>query len=413
MRICYFGTYRANYSRNQIMIAGLRANGVEVIECHEELWRGIDDRVGVLSGGWLNPSFWARAAKTYWRLIGKYRRMPAHDLLVVGYPGQFDVFLARWLARRRRVPLVWDVFMSLPLIAAERGLDAANPFVVALLRRVEKTALRLPDLLIQDTAQYVKWFCENYGIDPARFRLVPTGADDRVFKNLLYTEATEKHGKILDNPKKNFHILYYGTFIPNHGVEYIIEALRLLPPDADIHLELIGEGPTRPAAEELAKGYNLKNVTFTDRLEKSPLVKRISQADACLGSFGVTPQALMTIQNKVYETLAMAKPLITGESPGIRETFQHGKHLYTCERENPAALAQAIQTLRKDAHLREKLSREGYAYFQERFSVKRIGERFLGHLSEWSVKSSNRSSGSSSLPRYLITSLPHYLIPDP
>ena len=52
MRVCYFGTYRVRYSRNQIMIEGLRRNGVEVIECHEELWRGIEDRVEVASGGW-------------------------------------------------------------------------------------------------------------------------------------------------------------------------------------------------------------------------------------------------------------------------------------------------------------------------------------------------------------------------
>jgi len=166
MRVCYFGTYRANYSRNQIMRAGLRANGVEVIECHEPLWRGISDRVDILSGGWRRLSFWVRAARAYWRLVVKYRGMADHDLVIVGYPGQFDVFLARGLAGLRRVPLVWDVFMSLPLIAAERGLDAKNAFIMAVLRRIEKTALRLPDLLIQDTAQYVEWFAENYHIQP-------------------------------------------------------------------------------------------------------------------------------------------------------------------------------------------------------------------------------------------------------
>lgn len=33
LRICYFGTYRANYTRNQILIKGLRAQeGVVVYE---------------------------------------------------------------------------------------------------------------------------------------------------------------------------------------------------------------------------------------------------------------------------------------------------------------------------------------------------------------------------------------------
>jgi hypothetical protein len=52
LRVCYFGTYRANYSRNQIMIEGLRRNGVEVVECHERLWHSLEDRVQVASGGW-------------------------------------------------------------------------------------------------------------------------------------------------------------------------------------------------------------------------------------------------------------------------------------------------------------------------------------------------------------------------
>ena len=40
LRVCYFGTYRANYSRNQILIAGLRAQGVTVFETHATLWLG-------------------------------------------------------------------------------------------------------------------------------------------------------------------------------------------------------------------------------------------------------------------------------------------------------------------------------------------------------------------------------------
>ena len=57
LRVCYFGTYRANYNRNQMMIAGLRLNGVEVIECHATLWHGIEDRVETTKGGWRKPAF--------------------------------------------------------------------------------------------------------------------------------------------------------------------------------------------------------------------------------------------------------------------------------------------------------------------------------------------------------------------
>ena len=95
MRVRYFGTYRAEYSRNQIMIEGLRRAGVEVIECHETLWHGIEDRVQVTSGGWISPAFLWRVLRTYGHLLAKYLKMGPYDIMVVGYPGQFDVYLAR------------------------------------------------------------------------------------------------------------------------------------------------------------------------------------------------------------------------------------------------------------------------------------------------------------------------------
>ena len=45
LTVCYFGTYRQHYSRNQIIMAGLEAAGVRVHQCHATLWHGVEDRV--------------------------------------------------------------------------------------------------------------------------------------------------------------------------------------------------------------------------------------------------------------------------------------------------------------------------------------------------------------------------------
>lgn len=97
LRVYYFGTYRAGYSRNRIMIEGLRRNGVDIVECHEQLWRGIEDRVRVASGGWLCSVFILRIVRTYLKLLWAYRRIGEYDVMVLGYPGQLDVYLARML----------------------------------------------------------------------------------------------------------------------------------------------------------------------------------------------------------------------------------------------------------------------------------------------------------------------------
>jgi len=205
VKVCYFGTYRQQYSRNKIMIAALEAAGIDVVQCHATLWRGIEDRVETTKGGWKRPSFWWRVLTAYTRLIWRFLHVRDFDILMVGYPGQFDVFLAKIFAKLRRKPLVWDVFMSIYLVAKERMLDRESHFTVNLIRKIEAHALSLPDRLIQDTSEYVRWFQNEYGLSPDRFSLVPTGADNRIF-DPTKVEPTERRG--------DFLVLYYGTLHP-------------------------------------------------------------------------------------------------------------------------------------------------------------------------------------------------------
>jgi glycosyltransferase involved in cell wall biosynthesis len=350
------------------MITGLRVNGVVVTECHQNLWHGIEDRVRVVSGEWKKPSFWWRLICVYWRLLKIYFNVGDYDVLVVGYPGQFDIFLARILASLKHRPLVWDVFMSIYLISVERGLDKQNRLITNLLHMFEGIALKLPDLLILDTSEYVRWFNQNYRIQPERFRLVPTGADDRIFSPI--PNASGLDGK--------FRVLYSGTFIPNHGVMYIVEAARLLHNEPAVLFEFIGKGPELEKAKQFTIQNKLTNVKFYDWMEKD----RISQADICLGAFGTTPQSLMTVQNKVYEALAMGKPLISGDSPAVRQVLTHGEDIYLCERANGKSLADAILVLWKDSVLREKIAQNGYKLFKEKYELLNNGERFKSHILE-------------------------------
>ncbi len=372
LRVCYFGTFRAGYARNQILISGLRQNGVDVIECHQTLWRGIQDRVEAASGGWLRPAFLLRIIRTYWKLLSAYRRVGDYDVMVLGYPGQLDVYLARLLTWLRRKPLVLDVFMSIYLIAQERGLTDQHLITGRLLYWIEKLGLLLPDRLIQDTAEYVAWFERTFKLDPKRFRLVPTGADDRVFDRIAAA----------DHAEGCFLVLYYGTFIPNHGVEQIIEAARILKSHPDIQFELVGEGPTKARAMALAQDYGLGNVTFDSWIDKQSLPRKIAAADLCLGAFGTSPQSLMTIQNKIYEGLAMAKPVVTGDSPAIRAHLKHGSDVFLVPREDSVALAQAILALCDDPALRLRIAESGHRLYRQHYAAASLGSLFRSYLLE-------------------------------
>ena len=374
-RLLFFGTYREEYARNQILIEGLRRAGWEVVECHASLWRGVEDRVQAASGGWARPDFLLRAIKCYAQLLKKYRQAGEFDVLLVGYPGHLDVYLARILAWIRRRPLAWDVLNSLYLISVERGIEERSPFTVKMIRRLEQIACRLPDRLFLDTQQFVNWFVDTHHLDPSRFRLVQIGADDRNFLPLDHLHPQDGQ----------FRIIYYGSYIPNHGVEYIIEAAHLLEretPGKPFLVEMVGVGPERAKAQELAERYSLRNVCFIDWLERETLAERIAQADVVLGAFGVTQQLLLTNNNKIYEGFAMRKPVISARTPALPEVLHHAEHLYLCERGDPASLAQAIRAMQSDPALCRNLAENGYRVFHDHFDVTQIGKKIASHLDE-------------------------------
>jgi len=365
LRVCYFGTYRASYTRNQIILKGLQSQpDVEVHICHAPLWRGIEDRVAQASGGWRNPAFWRRVAGAYRHLIRAHRQTPDYDVMLIGYPGQFDAYLGRRLAHARGRPVALDILMSLHLVAEERGLTAAHPTTARLIYRLERGGLHRPDLLIAENPEYGGYIAEKYGLPMERFRFVPHGADETVF-----------HPRPLRPPDDHFRVSYHGGYLPSHGMDAIIGAADLLRDEAGIRFHFYGSGPEKERIVDRAKALTLPNVTFHGFIDQEELLDNLAQAHVCLGVFGTTRQANFTVQNKVWEGLAMGRPVISGDSPTIRAALADRREVYLIARDDPAALAAALRELRDDPALREDIAAAGHARYLAGNSIPAIGRQ--------------------------------------
>ena len=365
LRVCYFGTYRAGYTRNQIVLKGLQAQpDVAVQVCHAPLWHGIADRVEQASGGWRRPAFWQRVAGTYRQLIAAHRRAPEYDVMLIGYPGQFDAFLGRRLAHGRGRPVALDILMSLHLVAEERGLTAAHRTTGSLIFQLERGGLRQPDLLIAENPEYGGYIAAKYHLPPERFRYVPHGADETVF-----------HPRPLRPPDDHFRVTYHGGYLPSHGMDAIIGAAALLRDEPGTQFHFYGSGPEKDRIVQRAAAEGLPNVTFHGFVAQDELLDSLAQAHVCLGVFGTTRQAQFTVQNKVWEGLAMGRPVISSDSPTIRATLADRQEVYLIPRDDPAALAEALRTLCDDPVLRENIAAAGHARYLAGNSIPAIGRQ--------------------------------------
>ncbi|MDO8691750.1 MAG: glycosyltransferase [Dehalococcoidia bacterium] len=368
MRVCYFGTFDESFPRNSVLIQGLQENGVQVALCQSRLWSGTEDKIrGVkgMAGNPLSPTLARRVLGSYYRLWEEYRKTGPYDVMVVGYAGHFDMLLAAPLARMRRKPLVFDAFLSLHATAVEdRKVVGPGSLMARGLSGIDKLSCSLADLVLMDTQSHIDWYADRYRLPKRRFRRVLMGAGD---SEPVSQGVKERCGA--------FKVLYFGQFIPLHGVEHILGAARELRHDSEISFELVGEGQTYNEAEQLARNLGLTNVTFVPGwFSPDELSSRVREADVCLGVFGSGRKAEVVIPQKVVFAISLGKPVLTRDSPAVREVFTPGRDIMVCQAGNPQSLAASILSLKANPSLGRGIGQEGYRLFRERFCPRAVGK---------------------------------------
>jgi glycosyltransferase involved in cell wall biosynthesis len=170
-----------------------------------------------------------------------------------------------------------------------------------------------------------------------------------------------------------FTVFFYGRFSPLHGVEHIVRAASILEQrHVPVEFVVVGAGQTYEASRELARTLSVSTMRFHDPVPYDQLAELMRDADLCLGSFGETPRAQRVIPNKVFDALAVGRPVLTADTPGVREALVHGEHVATCPPGNADALADAIMTLNRDRDMCCRLAANGHQLFKERFSLAAI-----------------------------------------
>jgi len=351
--VCYFGAYVPDYSRNRVIIKGLRKNGVEVVECQ--------DRSLPLP-------------LRYLRLVKKHAVLD-YEVMIIGVTyGQPIIPLAKLISRK---PRVLDLFLGhYETEVIDRGLVNRGSLKAKAYYYLDKYAPRLADLVLCDSNAHINYFCKEFGLKREKFRRVFVGADDEI----MYPRRSERNDD-------DFLVVFYGGSIPLQGAPYIVKAAKLLERQKDIKFELVGAGLMFREVKELSKKLKTNNVAFRGWVGYEKLPEHLAKADVCLGIFGNTEKAMRVIPNKVYDALAMEKPLITMNSPAAREILNDGENCVLVPLANPKALAEAILMLKEDKNLRDKIAEEGYRLFKEKLNPKAIGKELKAILTELIEKS--------------------------
>lgn len=301
MKVLSFGRYDPGYARNRVLLKGLRLGGVEITEC----------RV---------------APSTRWwplKLFLEYLRAPSFDVMYVPFPGHEVMFLARLLTRK---PIVFDVFTShYEGYVLDRQKTQPGSLRARWYRFLDRWSVRLADAVLIDTQAHIDFFLNEYGGDRRKFHRVWVGTDP----DIMHPAGPEPEGP--------FTVHFHGTVIPLQGIPYIEQAVESLKEEG-IVFNLIGVNRPRVPYEQLSAA--------------------MATAHVCLGIFGDTPKTQNVIPNKVFEALAVGRPVITADTSAVRELLddQSAILIPTADSE---VLAQAILRLKSDPAARVRIGEAG------------------------------------------------------
>lgn len=273
-----------------------------------------------------------------------------YDLVFVGFYGHLIVRSLRPLIR---APLLFDVFLSTyDTLCYDRRVFAPDSPIGRAAFWLDRSSCNAATHLLLDTHQHADYFVRTFGILSRQIDILPVGCNEEIFTPRSQPAAAP-----------TTRVFYYSTFQPLHGVETIVEAAALLT-DTAIHVRLIGDGPNAEDVRRLAEKHKLSNVTFIPPVPIQVLADEMAAADVCLGGhFGHSEKAKRVIPGKIYQILAMQRPVIASDTPGNRELLQHNETAYLVPPEDPAALAAAIRDLHRTPALRTQLAMRGRALY--------------------------------------------------
>ena len=175
------------------------------------------------------------------------------------------------------------------------------------------------------------------GVPEKKISVVLNGVDGNLFKPV-------------DVPKsilgRKLVIGYFGTIGMAHGLESLLTACEILQDEAEILI--VGSGAKKDELAALIEGKNLKNITVAGTVPKSQMPAMWESCDIALIPLRNIPLFTTVIPSKMFEAMAMGKPIIMavpkGEATSIVDDHKVG---ISCAPENTQALVDAVRSLKE------------------------------------------------------------------
>ena len=269
---------------------------------------------------------------------------------------------AKW-ANKKKIPLIFD-----PLISSwDKKINEQSKYKKMSkesisMKNIESTLFNKPNFLVADTEAHKRFFIKEFNIPEKKIFVINVGAEEKIFF---------PNKKIIPSSSE---ILFYGSFLELHGIDVIINAAKILK-DKSIKWTLIG------SFQKIKLDGLPLNISFESTMNIKKLARRINKATLLLGIFSNSEKANNVIPNKVFQSLACGKTVITRYADAYPKSFfKKNMGIFFVKPNDPRALAQQVLKVINDKKLiikTNKLARSTFnAFYSEEIIKNQVHSLF-------------------------------------
>ena len=248
---------------------------------------------------------------SYWR----GRRLQSFEYLMVESPPLFLGFSAIALSKKLNAKLIFNVSDLWPESAEKLGL-VTNKSLLNMAYKLEKKCYKTSTLITGQTQGIVNDIKQRF---PAKeVSWLPNGVDISFYNPEKIPDSDFRQ---VNGFKDEDIIFFYGGILGHaQGLEIIIEAARELE---NTHAQFViqGAGPEKEKLVTLHKKYALKNIHFLEPVTKSEMPGILKSVDIAIVPLKKLDLFKGAIPSKIFEALAMKKPLLLGVDGEARKHF--------------------------------------------------------------------------------------------
>ena len=260
------------------------------------------------------------------------------------------------IAKLCSIPLIVDMAEPYPLTVRQRRQYEHFSLIHIITRNILFADI-LEKITIK-TADHIFVVCKE-----AKDRLIKLGAERNNVSIVKNTPDLKKFNYlppsfpgIMRKIKGSFIVLYVGIIIGGRGIDLAIKAFReIVKEKSDIKLVIVGNGKQEKEMRALVQRYNLNDtVFFTGWIDNSKVPEYISSCDLGLLPFVNSQHINHTIANKLFDFMAMGKPVLCSNVAPMRRIIKETKTGYLFDVDNYICLKNRIIKIKKDLTLSEK-----------------------------------------------------------